>query len=304
MGSQLKDLVLYCKSYRRDFLRLKRLLESIQKYNVNQIPFYISTPEDQFEELKNILGSSEGYLWVSDELIVAANPRATPGIEKTRSGSLAQQVIKSEFWRLGISENYVCLDSDCIFLKEFSHKDFIASDGNPYTVIYQNKEFFQLAIDRKNPKVAENLRLEGDRVKALFDREGPNYYCPCPPFIWSAKVWRSLDEQFLIPRGLTFWDLSAPEHPETLLYLEALLKFQAIPLHPVEQLFRIYYYDWQFYLLRRLGESVNKLSKNYLGVIYQSNWDLDLDLGAPQKSFISRTNRRFKRFLRYLQSYL
>ena len=300
----MKDLVLYCKSYRRDFLRLKRLLESIQKYNIDQIPFYISTPQDQFEELQNILGSSEGYHWVSDESIIAANPRVSQGIEKTRSGSLAQQVIKSEFWRLGIAENYVCLDSDCIFLKEFGRKSFIASDGNPYTVIYQNKEFFQLAIDRNHPKVEENLRLEGDRVKALFDREGPNYYCPCPPFIWSAKVWRSLDEKFLVSKSLTFWDISTPEHPETLLYLEALLKFQAIPLYPIEQLFRIYYYDWQFYLLRRQGESENKLVKNYLGVIYQSNWDSDLDLGSSGKSILSRTNKKLKRFFRYLQSYI
>jgi len=300
----LKDLILYCKSYRRDFLRLKRLLESIQKYNVDQIPFYISTPQDQFAELQNILGSSEGYHWVSDESIIAANPRVAPGIEKTRTGSLAQQVIKSEFWRLGVSENYVCLDSDCVFLKEFSRKHFIATDGNPYTVIYQNKEFFQLAIDRNHPKVEENLRLEGDRVKALFNRDGPNYYCPCPPFIWSTKVWRSLDEQFLNPKGKTFWDVCTPEHPETLLYLEALLNFKAIPLHPIEQLFRIYYYDWQFYLLRRLGESEDKLTKNYLGVIYQSNWDSDLDLGSSEKSFLSRSNRKLKRFFRYLQSYI
>ena len=300
----MKDLVLYCKTYRRDFLRLKRLLESIQKYNVDQILFYISTPQDQFEELQNILGSSEGYQWVSDESIIAANPRVVPGIEKTRNGSLAQQAIKSEFWRLGISENYVCLDSDCVFIKEFGRKHFIASDGTPYTVIYQNKEFFQLAIDRKHPKVEENLRLEGDRVKTLFNRDGPNYYCPCPPFIWSAKVWRSLDEQFLKPKGKTFWDICTPEHPETLLYLEALLNFQVIPLHPIEQLFRIYYYDWQFYLLRRLGESKNKLAQNYLGVIYQSNWDSDLDFGSSGKSILSRANRKLKRFLRYLQSYI
>jgi len=300
----LKDLVLYCKSYRRDFLRLKRLLESIQKYNVDQIPLYISTPQDQCEELKNILGSNIEYHWVSDESIIAANPRVKAGIEKTRSGSLAQQAIKSEFWRLGISETYVCLDSDCIFLKEFGRKDFIAPDGNPYTVIYQNKEFFQLAIDRNHSKVVENLCLEGDRVKALFGRNGPNYYCPCPPFVWSAKVWRSLDEQFLIPKDLTFWDISTTDHPETLLYLEALLNFQAIPLKPIEQLFRIYYYDWQFYLLRRLGESENRLTKNYLGVIYQSNWDSDLDLGVPEKSLLSRANKKVKRFLRYLQSYL
>ena len=300
----MKDLVLYCKSYRRDFLRLKRLLESIQKYNVDQIPFYISTPHAEFDELKNVLGSKIQYEWVSDESIVSANPRAIPGIEKTRTGSLAQQAIKSEFWRLGISENYVCLDSDCIFLREFDRNTFIAADGNPFTVIYQNKEFFQLAIDRNHSKVEENLRLEGDRVRALFDRQGPNYYCPCPPFIWSAKVWRSLDEQLLAPKGLTFWDISTPEHPETLLYLEALLKFRAIPLYPIEQLFRIYYYDWQYYLLRRLGESENKLTKNYLGVIYQSNWDSDLDFGSSGKSILSRANRKLKRFLRYLQSYI
>ena len=300
----MKDIVLYCKSYRRDFLRLKRLLESINQHNIDQIPFYISTPADQYQELLSVLGTTSGFHWVSDESIIESNPRVGAGIEKTRSGGLSQQAIKSEFWRLGISKNYVCLDSDCIFLKEFGRKNFIASDGNPYTVIYQNKEFFQLAINRNHSRVEENLHLEGDRVKALFGREGPNYYCPCPPFIWSAKVWQSLDEQYLIPKGLTFWDISTPEHPETLLYLEALLNFHAIPLHPIEQLFRIYYYDWQYYLLLRAGESEKKLITNYLGVIYQSNWDSDLDLGSSGKSFLSRINRRLKRFLRYLQSYV
>jgi len=299
----LKDLVLYCKSYRRDFLRLKRLLVSIQKYNSDHIPFYISTPEDQLDELRSVLGL-DGYQWISDESIVSANPRAPFGIEKTRSGSLAQQAIKSEFWRLDIAENYVCLDSDCIFIKEFHKTDFLNPDGNPYTVIYQNKEFFQLSISRGQNKVESNLRKEGDRVRALFSRIGPNYYCPCPPFIWSAKVWKSLDSQYLQPKGLTFWDISQAEHPETLLYLEALINYRAIPLYPIEQLFRIYYYDWQYYLLRKLGESEDKLKANYLGVIYQSNWDSEMDFGGHTKSFASLLLRRIKRFGRYLQSYI
>lgn len=300
----MKDLVLYCKSYRRDFLRVKRLLATIEKYNTDHIPFYISTPQEQYEDLISVLGSTQGFLWVSDESIVASNPRAPLGIEKTRSGSLSQQAIKSEFWRLEIAENYVCLDSDCIFIKEFAKADFLAPDGNPYTVIYQNKEFFQLALNRGLDKVELNLCKEGDRVKALFGREGPNYYCPCPPFIWSAKVWRSLDETYLQPQGLTFWDISSDDHPETLLYLEALLNFKAIPLHPVEQLFRIYYYDWQYYLLRRTGETEDKLKKNYLGVIYQSNWDWAMDFGQPRKAIASRMLRRIKRIGRYLQSYI
>lgn len=299
----MKDLVLYCKTYRRDFLRLKRLLASISRYNIDQIPFYISTPEDQYQDLISVLGEAKGFYWVSDESIIAANPRVLSGIEKTRSGSLSQQAIKSEFWRLGLAENYVCLDSDCIFIKDFKKTDFLSSDGYPYTVIYQNKEFYQLSINRKQDRVESNLRQEGDRVKALFSRVGPNYYCPCPPFIWSAKVWESLDMQYLRPKGLTFWDISSDDHPETLLYLEALLNYRAIPLHPIEQLFRIYYYDWQYYLLRRMGETEDKLKANYLGVIYQSNWDSGMDFGISSKSFASRALRRLKRFGRYLQSY-
>lgn len=299
----MKDIVLYCKSYRRDFLRLKRLLKSITQYNADEIAFFISTPENEYQDLIAALGTSSGFHWVSDESIIAANPLVPTGIEKTRSGGLSQQAIKSEFWRLGISENYVCFDSDCIFITEFKKSDFLSADGNPYTVIYQNKEFFQLSLNRGQDKVQSNLRKEGDRVKELFSRVGPNYYCPCPPFIWSAKVWESLDQQYLKPRGITFWDLSTGDHPETLLYLEALLNFRAIPLYPVEQLFRIYYYDWQYYLLRRNGETEDKLKINYLGVIYQSNWNPGMDFGAVTKSFSSRALRRAKRFGRYLQSY-
>ena len=299
----MRDLVLYCKTYSRDFLRVKRLLASIDQFNVENIPVYISTSEAEHEELERLLGTTVQYHWVSDESIIGSNPKVTLGIEKNRPGGLAQQAIKSEFWRLGISENYVCLDSDCIFIKDFRHSDFISADGSPYTVIYQNKEFFQLAKNRGRDKVINNLVNEGNAVKALFDRTGPNYYCPCPPFIWSAKVWASLDQQYLQPRGLSFWDISTKDHPETLLYLEALLKYRAIPLYPIEQLFRIYYYDWQYFLLKRLGERESGLNTNYLGVIYQSNWESELDYGVQRKSLPSRLLRKAKRLARYVQSY-
>jgi hypothetical protein len=299
----LKDIVLYCKSYRKDFLRLKRLLQSISEHNLDHIPFYISTPLADHDLLVELVGSA-GYHWVSDESILQANTAVPVGIEKHKSGSLTQQIIKSEFWRLGLCENYVCLDSDCIFIKHFYKSDFLANDGNPFTVIYQNKEYFQLAVDRGFAKAPLQLVAEGDRVKQLFGRQGPNYYCPCPPFIWSAKVWKSLEDSYLNPKGLTFWDVCTPDHPETLLYLEALLNFQAIPLHPIEQLFRVYYYDWHYYLLRRMGETPAKLKEHYLGVIYQSSWDLSLDYGASQKSIFSRALKKLKRFGRYLQSFI
>jgi hypothetical protein len=72
----------------------------------------------------------------------------------------------------------------------------------------------------------------------------------------------------------------------------------------IEPLFRIYHYDWHYYLLRRLGETQEKLAQNFMGVIYQSAWESELDYGAPSKSLPSRLLKRSKRLLRLLQSYL
>ena len=251
-----------------------------------------------------MLGEGADFHWVSDESIVQSNPRAPQDIQKTRSGGIGQQVIKSEFWRLGIADNYLCIDSDSVFIRDFVKADFLAPDGLPYTVLHQNKELFQLATNRGYLRVERDLRKEAETVKALFSRVGPNYYCAPAPFIWSAKVWESLDIQYLQPKGMTLWDLVTPEHPESLLYGEALLNYQAIPVRAIEPLFRIYHYDWQFYLSRRLSETIDKLKQNFIGVIYQSAWESELDFGAPSKSFLSRALKRTKRFLRFLHSYI
>jgi hypothetical protein len=298
------DFVLYCKSYRRDLLRVKRLLASLRQHNIQSIPFYISTPEADKAVLFELLGEGSDFHWISDESIIKANPRAPVGIEKTRPGGIAQQVIKSEFWRLGVAENYLCIDSDSIFIRDFGKADFLGPDGVPYTVLHQNKELFQMASNRGHLRVEQELRKEAETVKALFGRDGPNYYCAPAPFIWSAQVWNSLDTQYLQPKGMTLWDLITPDHPESLIYGEALLKFQAIPVRAIEPLFRIYHYDWHFYLSRRLGETQDKLKQNFLGLIYQSSWESELDYGSPAKPFVSQTLKRLKRFLRFLQSYL
>ena len=275
----MKDIVLYCKSYRRDFLRLERLLKSIEKFNQNRIPFYISTPSADKDELIRILGDEGSYLWVSDEEIVRANPKASIDLYKELPGGLSQAIVKSEFWRLGISENYLCLDSDCVFIKPFSISDFIADDGVPYTVLHQNKEYFQLASDRGEDQVLMNLRSEARRVQALF-------------------------QEFLHKQNINIWDLISPDYPETLIYGEALMKYRAIPLIAIEPLFRVYHYSWQYFLMRRLGETEEKLKLNFLGIIYQSNWESGLNNGESIKSIPSRLNKSLKTFFRYLQSYL
>ena len=205
----MKDFVLYCKSYSRDFLRLKRLLESINQFNIEHIDFYISTPRSDKDLLEKFLGK-DGYIWVADEDVVAANPHADFAKYQAMPGGLSQQIIKSEFWRLRYAENYLCLDSDCLFIRNFYKSDFLSNNGVPYTVLHQNKELFQLAIDRGYEKVERDLRIEAERAKEVFDRNGPNFYCAPAPFIWSAKVWQSLETQYLEPQGISLWDFISP----------------------------------------------------------------------------------------------
>ncbi|WP_114637327.1 DUF6492 family protein [Polynucleobacter necessarius] len=300
----MKDFVLYCKSYRNDFLRLKRLLISIDQFNGDHLPFYISTPIADKELLIETFGGHGNYEWVADEEIVAANPRSSMVKYQAMAGGLSQAIIKSEFWRLGFAENYLCLDSDCVFIRPFNRSDFMNANGEVFTVLHQNKEFFQLARNRGEKKVELNLRAEAQRVQKLFDRLGPEFYCAPAPFIWSAKVWESLDREYLNPKEISLWDLVTPDYPETLIYGEALLKYQAIPLIAIEPLFRVYHYDWQYYVLKRLGETEENLKSNYLGILYQSNWESHLNAEGDRKSFPSLLLRRLKRFLRYIQSYI
>lgn len=300
----MKDIVLYCKSYHRDFLRLRRLLESIQRFNQDKIDFYISTPESEKDLLDKALLDAGDYLWVSDESIIFSNPRADLERYKKMPGRLSQQIVKAEFWRLKLCTNYVCLDSDSVFIKDFEKKDFINFEGNPYTVLHQNKELFQLAVNRGYIKFPDELKAEAIRVQNLFERIGPQFYCAPSPFIWSAKVWESLDQKLLIPAGINIWSFIREDLPESLIYGESLLRFKAIPLHAIEPIFRVYHFNWQYFLMLRLGENKQKLASNYLGVLYQSSWESDLNFGTNSKNWFSRQLRKFKHFLRYLQSFV
>jgi len=48
----MENIILFIKSYRGDLQRCVALAESIEKYNKDNIPFYISVPTDDIELFK------------------------------------------------------------------------------------------------------------------------------------------------------------------------------------------------------------------------------------------------------------
>lgn len=295
----LEPVVLYCKSYEGDIHRVKRLWSSIEKFNTDNIKFFISVPEKNLQDFRNVLPRDSCIELLADEVIISAGDNRGLKHYAEWPGQLSQQVVKSEFWRLQQCENYILLDSDNLFIKNFSKKDFLANESVPYTVISQGKEFLQLANNKSINKVHENFQYESNLLKEILGRVGPDYDFGIPPVVWSRKVWIDLQQKYLEPTGISFWDAIKRAPIELRWYGEALLCFESIPLIPVEPFFRAYLYDWQYHHCKRDGETIEKLKLNFLGVVYQSNWETSLDSQAKrnQKSAISRALRASKRYL-------
>lgn len=292
----MTPFVLYCKSYRTDLKRIVRLAQSVQKYNRDRIPFYVSAPKVDFVLFQEHLQGLEVEL-LTDESIIERNP----SIDQTKlagiTGSLSQQVVKSEFWRTNISVSYMCLDSDCIFIRPFHLHEFITTEGTPYTVMDEGRDLLYPVLSRHKTKVIENFQRESLEVQLAFGRNGKHYnFGPnCP--IWDRRVWASLDENYARPLGLSFLDLVLKSGNEQRWYGEAILKYRAIDLLPSQPFFKMYHYAWQQRFDRRLGIQEKQLERLYCGVVYQSAWEREMDWPSEGGNWLSHVGRRLRRLL-------
>lgn len=288
----MQKFVLYCKSYRNDVLRVKRLAESIQQFNHEHIPFYVSMPSVDAPLFQKKLAGLQ-IIFVKDEDIIRTNPALDQKKIDALPGGESQQIVKSEFWRLDISETYLCVDSDCIFIRPFYESNFITQEGYPYTVVHEGKELLQFVIKNGMEKVADNFHKERQEIMNIFERIGHHYDFGPAPLLWSRHVWAALDEYFLKPQNMNFQDAITLFPSEILWYGEAMLKYRPIPMIPVEPFFKAYLYERQFIVCKQQGETIEHLAKDYWGVCYQSNWERQSDF--IQKPFLSRLIRWIRR---------
>lgn len=292
----MKPLVLFCKSYSTDLLRVKRLAQSVRTYNSQNLPFYVSVPEADLPLFHVHLGGLNVHL-ISDEDILRAAPQIDAQQVALMPGSVAQQVVKSEFWRLGVSEAYVCLDSDAAFIRPFGIADFMTPDGIPYTVMDEAHGLLEEAVRHKRERVVSAFNREADLVQNIFGRVGRRYSFGPFPLVWHRAVWQSLEDRYLKPRSMSLADAIAHAPIESRWYGEALLAYQAVPLMPCQALFKVYHYAWQLDQERSAGINTEHLAKFYCGVIYQSAWERDLDWPREGGDWLSRVGRRLRRQL-------
>jgi hypothetical protein len=301
----MTNFSIFCKSYEGDLLRFERLWQSIKNFNIQKIDCFICVPKRDLSLFKNKINDPVEYLhWICDEDIVQLSPYAEAmDLYAAWDGRLSQQVIKAEFWRylekIGFGDSsYLCIDSESVFIKDFKVSDFMYSAEFPYTVMHQSKDLLQLAANKKIKKVVENFHKDCYLIKEVFNRVGYDYDFGPTPVIWSSKVWQDLDKNYLQPLKTTIWHAIQDRPSELRWYGEALLHFKSIPLYPIEPIFRVYHYDWQYFSLRAQGETIETISQEFLGYLKQSSWEFEADYGshAKRKSIASRCLRVVKRF--------
>jgi hypothetical protein len=297
-GKLMQEVVLYCCSYARDVARARRMAESVARHNRGGLALYVSAPRGEEQLFRNELGSL-ATIFCRDE-ILAANARLDPARVYALPGIVHQQVIKSEFWRLGVADTTVVLDSDCKFIRDFWRTDFMAAPHVPFTVMHDGAELLRFAARHGPRRVRAEFVKDREPIRRELGRDGRLHDYGYAPYLWSRRVWMDLEEKHLAPRGETLLDAIVRAPSEFTWYGEALLRFGSIPLHARGPLFRYYHYEHEHWLDGRRGVTEASLARDYAGVAYQSNWETWTDFGPPTKSLPSRVARRVKRTVKRL----
>jgi hypothetical protein len=294
----MQPIVLYCCTLARDAVRARRMAESVARHNRDNLALYLSAPRADMELFRQKLGSLAQV--ICEEEILTANPAQDLARVYALRGLVQQQIIKAEFWRLGLSENTLVVDSDCKFVRDFTRADFLAEPNVPYSVIHEGKELLQFTAVHGPKRVRSEFLQDRVPIMREMGRDGVVYDYGYAPFLWSRRVWSDLAEKHLAPRGETLADAIARRQSEFTWYGESLLRFQSIPIHRRDELFKHYHYEHQYWTDVKLGVTEETIARDYLGVVYQSNWETWTEFGAPTKSLPSRAARSVKRAMRRL----
>ena len=257
---QYTNLILFTKSYRGDLARCVELSKSIQKHNKDNIPFYVSVPEEDIDLF-------------NEELPYFAEVLCDDMITENGQGWVGQQFVKSLVYKLNLCRFYVCIDSDAYFIRDFYKTDFLYSDEIPYMVMHERDDFYEF-VDRFPQLMTYDVRAghedEYRSIMSHFGRTGKIYHYGISPYIWDTKVWEWLD---------TEWGLNKlfEKHPNELKWYGEGALAMGTPMMPTSPLFKEFHFPGQYQLYKQLGWEEKHFEKQYMGIVLQSNW------GAPLK---------------------
>lgn len=284
----MEKIVIFCKSYKKDIYRAKRLAESIDRFNTDCIAFFMSVPSNDLNEFKEKFDHIP-CTFLTDEVILKKTSQDFGNVPSSFPKHLLQQLVKLEFWRMDLGENYVWADSDSYFIRNFSRSDFLHDDSYPYTVQHDLKDLRDFAARWNRTKIIRDFEERAKTFQNISNRSGFFFDFGPSPVIWSTQVLKSLHEEYLPKKNRSIYELLEEYPCELQLYGEYVHRSNKIPILPIGPLFKVFHYAEQFYESQMIGESEYSISKEYLGIVMQSNWSTV----KKRESTLDRIRTRF-----------
>ena len=266
----MNNVVLFCKSYQPDMLRARRLAESIQRFNQDEIPLVMSVPAQDFASFEDAFQGIP-CTFITDEQILERSRQAHGEVPAGFEPHYHMMLSKLEFWRMAMCRYYVWIDSDAYFIRPFGMADFFFDQDTPYIIKHRLREI-RAFDERYHRNIISNFENESRRVQKAFGRDGECFDFGSPPVIWSCGVLESLYEDYLKPNQKTIFELILELRHDSLVYGEYFMHSGIEKAVQREQLFKVFHYAEQFFESQMLGEWEYSLAKDYAGIIIQSNW--------------------------------
>ena len=269
---------IFIKTCPRDFLRVEKLLNTLDVYNKDNIPITLCIEKKYEKLLYDNINVSNIEIIFSEDILKKYNIRE---MRNKLNRWQIQQVIKFEYVYQSSEDNFMIIDSDSILIKPFFKKDLYNSDGNLYTVmsnledriIEMSSDVIVSEIDYNEAK--KFMQRDRKNVQKVFNREGEILEFGPPPVLWSRKVVTDFYENYLLKNKKTFVDIINEIPIEYNWYGEWLLESKCIPLSPIEPLFKNISSKEQYDSLIEKGITKKDLQKTYIGINLHTNWSIE-----------------------------
>ncbi len=213
------------------------------------------------------------------------------------AGYINQEIVKLSFWELGFCENYMCIDSDSVFIREFGIADFMHDEETPYSVLYEDTD---LKTDRQYYDRFWILREESlRRIQKELDYK-ERKLITCHGFQnMSAKVLRNFKEKYLDVKGYSYLDILKISPYEFSWYNFWLQKRKPIEIYYSGQIFFCFHMRHQLYNSWLEDKTEEDLARSYVGIILNSNFTNGEMIDYEDKAARLKVRKIYvKRFLR------
>lgn len=285
----MEKFVFLLKTYQNDLQYAVRLIQSFHHFNCDNIKMFIVMPEKLFGELRTRVNCNN-ITFMTEEACPYLVNKSINGIAP---GYINQEIIKLSFWENNLCENYFCLDSDGIFIRQFGYDDFLCQDGYPYTVLFEDcdlkadpdyyEKFWQLR-EKSLEKIKNELNFYNNRT------------ITCHGFqIFNYQVLKHMKKHFMDVNMYTYESLMTISPYEFSWYNFYLQKSNVIPIHICGEMFKCFHTPKQYVLSLLGGLKLDDLRRSYVGIILNSNYTKgkDINFGDISKFHINITLKQY-----------